>query len=438
LRHAWKGYETHAFGQDEVRPLSGGANNWIGLGLTILDSLDVLWLAGLREEFAKGVQWVHSSLRFDQRKKVSFFETTIRCLGGLLAAYELCGDATLLAKATELGDRLGKAFASGSGLPYTSVSLADGSHTVPSWLAGSVLLAEVGTVQLEFAALDHHAGRAELRAKSDRVFALLDEKGPTPDASGGRLWPIHIRPETGVTTGSTITWGAMGDSFYEYLLKYWLLTGKRHEQYKRMYLDAVKGMVAKLLFTEDGLTFIAESKNGRVDKKMDHLVCFVPGTLALGAQHIPEVAEEHMRLAKKLVSTCYQMYARQRTGLSPELVRFSSGHMSTDPRAVHNLLRPEAIESIFYLWRFTKDPMYREWGWKMFLAFEKHCRVASGGYVGIRNVLQEHGPQDDKMETFWLAESLKYFLLLFSEDDLLDLSTHVLNTEAHPLRVLES
>jgi mannosyl-oligosaccharide alpha-1,2-mannosidase len=268
LRHAWKGYETHAFGQDEVRPLSGGANNWIGLGLTILDSLDVLWLAGLREEFAKGVQWVHSSLRFDQRKKVSFFETTIRCLGGLLAAYELCGDATLLAKATELGDRLGKAFASGSGLPYTSVSLADGSHTVPSWLAGSVLLAEVGTVQLEFAALDHHAGRAELRAKSDRVFALLDEKGPTPDASGGRLWPIHIRPETGVTTGSTITWGAMGDSFYEYLLKYWLLTGKRHEQYKRMYLDAVKGMVAKLLFTEDGLTFIAESKNGRIDKKV--------------------------------------------------------------------------------------------------------------------------------------------------------------------------
>ncbi len=60
--------------------------------------------------------------------------------------------------------------------------------------------------------------------------------------------------------------------------------------------------------------------------------------------------------------------------------------MANDARAVHNLLRPEAIESIFYLWRFTKDPMYREWGWKMFLAFEKHCRVASGGYVGIRNV----------------------------------------------------
>ena len=143
-----------------------------------------------------------------------------------------------------------------------------------------------------------------------------------------------------------------------------------------------------------------------------------------------------MRVAKELVSTCYQMYARQRTGLAPELVKFTNGRMGTDPRAVHNLLRPEAIESIFYLWRFTKDPIYREWGWKMFLAFEQYCKVPGGGYSGLRNVLQESSAKDDKMETFWLAETLKYFLLLFSDDELLDLRTHVLNTEAHPLRVL--
>ena len=151
----------------------------------------------------------------------------------------------------------------------------------------------------------------------------------------------------------------------------------------------------------------------------------------------PQHAEEHMRIAKELGRTCYQMYAQMRTGLSPELVRFpGGGKMATDPRAVHNLLRPEAIEAIFYLWRFTKDPMYREWGWKMFLAFEKHCRVQGGGYAGLRNVVVDGGAKDDKMETFWLAESLKYFLLLFSDDSLLDLNTHVLNTEAHPLRVM--
>ena len=104
--------------------------------------------------------------------------------------------------------------------------------------------------------------------------------------------------------------------------------------------------------------------------------------------------------------------------------------------AAHNLLRPEAIESVFYLYRFTRDPMYREWGWKMFLAFETHCRVKSGGYVGIKNVNQASSPKNDNQETFFLAETLKYFLLLFSDDSLLDLKTHVLNTEAHPLRTL--
>ena len=71
--------------------------------------------------------------------------------------------------------------------------------------------------------------------------------------------------------------------------------------------------------------YIAEIKNGRLERKMDHLVCFVPGTLALGAQHIPEVYVEHMALAKKLVRTCYEMYARQSTGLAPEFVKFNRG-----------------------------------------------------------------------------------------------------------------
>ena len=72
----------------------------------------------------------------------------------------------------------------------------------------------------------------------------------------------------------------------------------------------------------------------------------------------------------------------------------------------------------------------------MFRAFEKHCKISSGGYAGIKNVNSEHSQKDDTMQTFWLAESLKYFLLLFSDDDLLDLNTHVINTEAHPLKVI--
>ena len=244
-----------------------------------------------------------------------------------------------------------------------------------------------------------------------------------------------MRPESGRSHGSTISWGAMGDSFYEYLLKTWLLTGKKHDQYKRMYLESTRALLARLVVQGSDLAYVAESKSNVVQRKMDHLVCFVPGMLALGAQHIPEVHDEHMAAAAKLVETCYQMYARTKTGLSPEFVRFSArGDMTVG--AAHNLLRPEAIEAIFYMWRFTKDVKYREWGWKMFLAFETHCRHLAGGYTGIKNVDSSSSAKDDKMETFWLAETLKYFLLLFSDDSALDLSTHVLNTEAHPLRVL--
>ena len=157
--------------------------------------------------------------------------------------------------------------------------------------------------------------------------------------------------------------------------------------------------------------------------------------LALGAQHIPEVHDEHMALAGKLAETCYQMYAKQPTGLAPEFVKFDRGQ-GMRAGAYHNLLRPEAIESLFYMWRFTKEPKYREWGWKMFLAFERHCKVEAGGYAGLKSVANTNGAKDDLQQTFWLAETLKYFLMLFSEDAILDLETHVINTEAHPLRVL--
>jgi len=432
VQHAWGGYVQFAWGADELKPISRSRTDWIGLGLTILDSLDVLWMAGLEAEWDKAVGWVSANLNFNKYRMVSFFETTIRCLGGLLTAYELGGDRVLLDKATDLGERLAKAFAAPSGLPYTTVSLGNGQHSVPSWTGGNLLLAEVGTVQLEFFALAKHTGRNEFHQKAQHVIDVLDREGG-PASGGARMWPIHIRPDSGKLTGSQISWGAMGDSYYEYLLKMWLYTGKRVEQYKRMYLESVRGMQRQLIFTEGGYTFLAESNNHKVIKKMDHLVCFVPGMLALGAQHIPEVRDEHMALAEKLVETCYKMYANQRTGLAPEFVRFGANGMSVG--AGHNLLRPEAIEAIFYMWRFTKQPKYREWGWKMFLAFEKYTKVATGGYSGVKNVNGDNaGPKDDTMQTFWIAESLKYFLLLFSDDEALDLNTHVLNTEAHPLR----
>ncbi len=100
-----------------------------------------------------------------------------------------------------------------------------------------------------------------------------------------------------------------------------------------------------------------------------------------------------------------------------------------------NILRPETVESLFYEYRLTKDPRYRDWGWQIFQAFEKHTKIKTGGYSGIWSVLNTKRKQD-KMESFFITETLKYLFLLFSDDpDILRLDEWVFNTEAHPLPI---
>ncbi|CAN0381957.1 unnamed protein product [Laminaria digitata] len=72
--------------------------------------MDTLWLAGETEEFARCLRWVNNSMDLDIDQNVNVFETTIRVLGGLLAAYHLSAEEILLRKAEDLGRRLAKAF----------------------------------------------------------------------------------------------------------------------------------------------------------------------------------------------------------------------------------------------------------------------------------------------------------------------------------------
>ena len=92
------------------------------------------------------------------------------------------------------------------------------------------------------------------------------------------------------------------------------------------------------------------------------------------------------------------------------------------------------------MYRVTKDPKYRQWGWKIFQAFEQYTRLQDGGYASISNVKNAKDPgYRDKMETFYLAETLKYLYLLFSDDPhLIPLDKYVINTEAHPLPIYDS
>lgn len=162
---------------------------------------------------------------------------------------------------------------------------------------------------------------------------------------------------------------------------------------------------------------------------------------------LSEVEKEDIKLAEDLTYTCYQMYARTPTKLSPEIVYFPDGRSKGNADELgeilvhspdrHNLLRPETVESLFYMWYLTENPKYRDWGWEIFQAFDKYSKTKYG-FTSITNVLNpENTLPQDKMETFFLAETLKYLYLLFADPETVPLSKFVFNTEAHPLPVLK-
>lgn len=395
---------------------------------------------GLSGEYERAVHWVTAELRLDQNMMTSFFETTIRVLGGLLSTYDLGGgkDQALLDKAKLLGDRLLPAFNTPTGIPYAQINLATGASAALSWTGGSSLLAELGTCQMEFFSLSQRLQDDKYATISQKPIDVIDKSRPSIPG----LYPIYISPTHGSFTNNRVAWGAMGDSFYEYLLKMYLLTGKRHEQYRTMYLTSISSMLQHLYsHTPRGTAYIADLDNGQKDHKMDHLVCFVPGMLALGVKHgvvEGEQAEQHMKAAHELMETCYNMYHQQQpTGIGAEYSRFTP-EMTPGHDASYKL-RPETVESLFVMWRVTGDVKFREWGWEIWQNIDRHCRV-EGGYAALMDVRQPQR-KEDKMESFFLAETLKYLYLLFSPNDLIPIfptpdnpEFYVFNTECHPLK----
>ncbi|OWZ07364.1 Mannosyl-oligosaccharide alpha-1,2-mannosidase [Phytophthora megakarya] len=299
-------------------------------------------------------------------------------------------------------------------------------------------LAEVGTLQMEFKYLARLTRYSKYQEQVDRISDSFAKQVEEKYTNG--LLPVQVNQHTGKITTSKITMGANGDSYYEYLLKQWLLSGKKDEKFKTQYMIAVDGIMDKLLGKSkpNGFVFIGELVYGKFEPKMDHLVCFVPGMLALGYQN--GMPEEHLTLAKQLMETCYQMYAQMEAKLAPEIMYFNMKENVEEDLLVSatdafNLLRPETVESLMVLYRVTKDEKYREYGREIMKAFEKNCRLERGGYASIGNVAKGpiHIGFRNEMESFFIAETLKYLFLLFSDDSMLALDEIVFNTEAHPV-----
>ena len=468
---SWDGYSQYAWGFDSYRPLSKEGDQMNeggkGMGWIIVDALDTLMMMNLTSRLSHAREWITTSLDYDQDTFVNTFETTIRMMGGLLSAHYISnehpglasvreedkggsGDDLYLEKAADLADRLVGAFESDSGVPFASVNLrtAKGKPSHADYGASST--AEAGSLQLEFKYLAYLTGEKNYWEKAEKTIEVIDD-----NAMEDGLLPIFIYPQSGKFQGDNIRLGSRGDSYYEYLIKQYLQTAEEEPIYKDMW-DQALGGIRKHLITYSNtshFTILAERPDGLDDKifpKMDHLVCFMPGTIALGATGgltideakaaglWGEKQESEMKLATELMKTCFGMYKVMATGLAPEIAHFEindpphmesdgpleSAEMTDDPRAKwrddfvikhndnHNLQRPETVESLFYMWRITGDVTYRNWGWEIFEKFLNFTKAdGDAGYTSLAHANEIPPVLKDNMESFWLVGLSSFFVI---------------------------
>nr|XP_020445809.1 mannosyl-oligosaccharide 1,2-alpha-mannosidase IA-like isoform X1 [Monopterus albus] len=439
MKFAWDNYKHYAWGKNELRPLTrnGHIGNMFGglRGASIIDSLDTLYVMGLTEEYNDAKEWVQTSLDLNSNGEASLFEVNIRYVGGLLSAYYLTGEELFKNKAVELGEKLLPAFSTPTGIPRGVINLGSGTSWSWGWAsAGSSILAEFGTLHLEFVHLTELSGNPVYTEKVMNIRKLLN-KIEKPHG----LYPNFLSPVSGNWVQHHVSIGGLGDSFYEYLIKSYLMSDKMDDDAKKMYYGALEAIEANLVQkSPGGLTYMAEWRGGILDHKMGHLACFSGGMIGIGADDgAPEKRQHYLDLAAEITHTCHESYTRSATKLGPEAFRFDGGAEATATRLSdrYYILRPEVIESYMYMWRLTHDPKYRDWGWEAVQALEEHCRVESG-FSGIRDVYTTTVSHDNMQQSFFLSETLKYLYLLFSDDDLLPLEDWVFNTEAHPLPII--
>jgi mannosidase alpha-like ER degradation enhancer 2 len=408
-QRAWQGYMQYAAGHDEIRPLSKQAHDWYAqpLLMTPVDALDTLIVMGLDAEAKQARDLIETKLSFDQDIYVKTFEITIRHLGGLLSAYQLTGDKKLLTLADDLGTRLLPAFDSPSGLPWVDVNLRTGktrgSDSGP---------AESGTLLLEFGTLAKLTGKPIYYDKAKRALvetykrrSKIDLVGATFDVASGK-W---TSPDSSVAGGI--------DSYYEYLYKCWRLFGDN--DCKAMWETSIKALNAHVADEVRGeLWYGHVDMNTGARRKPEYgaLDAFFPALLAISGD---------LDRAKRLQASSMKMWRLH--GIEPESLDYRAMKVTGAGYA----LRPEIVESAYYLRRLTGDAQYLDQGREMFEDFERWCRTDTG-FAALDSVVSKQ--KKDSQESFLYAETLKYYYLLFAPDTALDFAAITFNTEAHPLR----
>lgn len=412
--HAWNGYKKFAWGHDDLKPLSKTYHDWHSqpLLMTPVDALDTMILMDLDDEADATKKYILDNLSFDKDIEVQNFEITIRLLGGLLTNYQLTGDKRFLSLAEDLGNRLLPVFNSPTGMPYRYVNLKTGKVSKP--ISNP---AETGTLIIEFGTLSKLTGKPIYFEKAKR--ALVETYNRRSKIGLVGEW---INVETGEWTNTDSHISGAIDSYYEYLLKCSLLFGD--SDCKRMWNDSITAINKYLADTlpSEGDTQLwyghADMNTGaRRATTYGALDAFFPAVLALSGD---------LKRAKQLQDSSYRMW--RYAGIEPEEFDYRAQKIT----APGYPLRPEIVESTYYLYRYTKDEKYRYMGERLWRDFVKYCRTEDA-YAALKNV--ETKEKSDSMQSFLFAETFKYFYLLFAPPSTLDFDRVIFNTEAHPIRI---
>jgi mannosidase alpha-like ER degradation enhancer 2 len=408
--HAWNGYKTYAWGNDDLKPLSKSFHNWYeeSLLMTPVDAFSTMKLMELDKEAAETKALIFEKLSFDKDLSVQVFEINIRLLGGLLSAYQLDGDQRFLDLAIDLADRLMPAFKSQTGLPYRFVHLQTGEVSDPDNNP-----AEIGTLMLEFGTLSKHTGDMKYYDIAKKAIKTVYDKRSDLDLVG-----TIINVERGEWTNSESTISARIDSYYEYLLKAWLMFGD--EDFKTMWetsINAVNTYLADDVNNELWYGYADMHEGKRTKTYYGALDAFFPAVLALGGD---------LDRAKRLQASNFKMW--KLSDIEPEVLDYSKHEIVSEGY----VLRPENLESSYYLYTYTNDEMYLHMSKFMFESIVKHCRTEVG-YAHLKSVTTKE--KRDAMQSFFLAETLKYAYLIFADPKTVDFKTTLFNTEAHPLKI---
>lgn len=409
LLHAWSGYKQYAWGHDDLKPLSKGYHDWheVPLYMTAVDSLDVLYMMKLTDEADKTREFIVKNLSFDHDIYVKNFEIVIRILGGLISSYQMSEDKRLLALAEDLGKRLLPVFESPTGMPYMYINPKTGA------VRGSVSNpAEIGTLLIEFGSLSKLTGKPIYYDKAKRALVELHKRRSPIGLVGST---IDVETGEWKNTISHISGGI--DSYYEYLLKSSRLFDDQDcEKMWRTSVEAVNKYLAHEAPTGLWYGSVDMHTGKRGATRFGSLDAFFPAVLALSGD---------LARAKRLQESSYKMWTT--FGIEPEEIDYLTMKITYEGYA----LRPEIIESAYYLYHFTKDPRYLQMGQTFFDSLVRYCKTETG-YAALSNVAKKE--KKDAMESFFLAETLKYLYLLFARPERLDLSKVIFNTEAHPIR----